>query len=244
MEKFIFIPALFGALLLSSQQARGEQTFSGDILIGLNVTSGNSDTNSFFVRGEALLSDVFQDNKADPLKMKMEFRRSEEDGVLSSRRGLAELRYDREIWKQTSFFLLERASFDDFQNLDLRLEEQLGLSQKLVVQPKYWIGADLGLSRIDSFYETGPKEGEFGPVAGGHAWWNVFGPVELSEDVSYRPAFSDFNDYLFTSETGITTKLSDNWKVKLIYQIFYDNTPPAGTKSTDKNLMLTLGYSF
>ena len=244
MEKFIFIPALFGALLLSSQQARGEQTFSGDILIGVSATSGNSDTNSFFVRGEALLSDVIVDDKADPLSMKAEFLRSEDDGVVSSRRGQGELRYDREIRNKTSFFFLERVSFDDFQNLDLRAEEQLGLAQKFVVQPKYWLGGDLGLSRIDSFYETAPNEGEFGIVVGGHAWWNIYGPVQLTEDVSYRPAFSDFNDYLFTSETGVTTKLSDNWKVKLIYQIFYDNTPPAGTKSTDKNLMLTLGYSF
>jgi len=236
---------LVAAALCSPSFSFGQdQTFSGDLLIGISTSSGNTDTSSFFVRAEANLNEVMVGGKPDPLSMKAEFLRSEQDKVLNSRRGLGELRYDYEIWDKTSFFFLERVSFDDFQSLDLRAEEQIGLARKFIEEPKFWIGADLGLTRIDSFYETAPTEGEFGLVVGGHAWWNIFGPVNLTQDISYRPTFADFNDYLLTSETGLSTKLADSWKVKLIYQIFYDKTPPASFGSIDRGLLLTFGYSF
>jgi len=245
MRRYALPTGLVLSVILCATNGLAEpQEVSGSVLIGVSSTSGNTDTSSVFARAELKLSEVIVDGKPDPLAMKAEYQLAERDGEMTARRGQGQLRYDHEFIKKTSAFFLERVSFDEFQNLDLRAEEQLGLSRKLIEQKQYGLSADAGLTRIDSFYETAENQGDFGLVLGGHAFWNVVGSLKLTEDVEYRPAFGDFNQYLFTSETALSTRLSENWQVKLLYQIFYNSTPQVGTKGTDKNLMLTLGYTF
>ena len=229
---------------LSQNAAVGQQKFSGDVLIGISDIRGNSEISSVFLRGEAKLSEVMAGGNPDPLKMKADYSHSEEKGELSSRRGLGQLRYDNEIWNKTSLFFVEKVSFDEFRSLDLRAEEQIGLSRKLIVQPKYGVSADFGLTRIDSFFENALNQGGFGLVLGAHAHWNIIGSLAFTQDFTFRPTFEDFSDYLLDSETGLATKLSTNWNVKLLYQTFYDNDPPASVKNSDRNLILSFGHSF
>ncbi|MDP6506552.1 MAG: DUF481 domain-containing protein [Planctomycetota bacterium] len=231
------------ASLQAAISAQGQQ-FSGGIDVGISSSSGNTDTESFFVRGKATLSEVMAGGFKDPLSIKADYLYKKENEEITARRGQLEGRYDSLFLEKTSVFFLERVAFDEFSDLDLRVEEQLGLSQKFITQPRYSISGDLGLTRIDSFFETSEDEGEFGLVVGGHVSWRIIGSLYFTEDIEFKPTFADFSDYLMKAETGLSTKLSAQWKVSLIHQLDYDNQPPTGTSGTDKNLILTFGYSF
>jgi putative salt-induced outer membrane protein YdiY len=163
---------------------------------------------------------------------------------MTTRRGEGRIRYDYEFVTKTSMFYLERLSFDEFQDLDLRAEEQAGVNRRLMDRNRLGLSADAGVARVDSFYEEAEDEGDFGLILGGHAFWTIVGSLKLTQDVEYRPAFADFDRYLLSSETGLSTKLSENWQVRLLYQIHYSSQPPEDVEQTDRNLALTLGYSF
>jgi putative salt-induced outer membrane protein len=229
---------------LQSAIADTGQKFSGGIDVGISNSSGNTSTESFYIRGAATLSEVMAGGFKDPLTIKGDYLYKKDTDVLTARRGKLEGRYDSLFRERTSIFFLERVAFDEFSNLDLRVEEQVGLSQKLIVKPRYSLSGDLGVTRIDSFFESSTSEGDFGIVVGGHFDWRIIGQLYFTEDVEYKPEFGKFSNYLLKAETGLTTKLSAQWKVALLHQLDYDNQPPAGTSGTDKNLILTFGYSF
>jgi len=220
------------------------QKFSGGIDVGISSTSGNTNTGSYYVRSLATLSEVMAGGFKDPLSIKADYLYKKEKDQLTGRRGRLEGRYDSLFLEKISVFFLERVAFDEFSDLDLRVEEQLGLSQKFITQPRYSLSGDLGVTRIDSFFETSPTEGDFGLVVGGHLGWRIIGSLHFTEDVEFKPEFGEFSNYLVKAETGLSTKLSAQWKVSFIHQLDYDNRPPAGTSGTDKNLILTFGYSF
>lgn len=231
------------ASLRAAISNKGQQ-FGGGIDIGISNSSGNTSAESFFVRGIATLSEVKVGGYVDPLAIKGDYLYKTENDGLTARRGQLQGRYDSLFLEKTSVFFLERVSFDEFSDLDLRVEEQLGLSQKFVTKPSYSLSGDLGLTRIDSFFETTPSEGDFGIVIGGHLGWRVIGSLYFTEDIEFKPQFQKFSNYLLKAETGLSTRLSDHWKIALIHKFDYDNQPPAGTQGTDKSLILTFGYAF
>ncbi|MBI2190852.1 MAG: DUF481 domain-containing protein [Planctomycetes bacterium] len=217
---------------------------SGDLYLGVNDKGGNTNLFSFFVRAEAALPELFLGGNQDLLRFRGDYSLSEVDDRLNSRSGDFHLRYENQFWRKTSFFTLEHVSFDDFRDLNLQIEEQTGIAQRLFQYPKGSFSLDFGLSRVDSFFDQADSEGEFGLAFGGHLSWLIFRTVRFSQDVSYLPAFEDFSDYLLNLESGFSTQLAASWKLKLIYQVRFDSEPPEAVSSTDRSLILTLGYSF
>ncbi len=74
--------------------------------------------------------------------------------------------------------------------------------------------------------------------------WPVLPTLELFHQHQGYPSIEKKKDYYITSQQGLRWTMLENFISTLQYNWRYDNTPAPGTKKSDKQILLTVGYAF
>lgn len=152
-------------------------------------------------------------------------------------------RYDRFFGERSSVYVLAGALFDPFSGYDLRTNEQLGVSRKLVDKEKFTFVGELGLDYAQENYVDGVVPNSADILAARVFLGTVWKP---SDDVSVSNELEVYENVLTPEDLrlldtfAVSAKLSDVFSVKTSYALVFDNVPVEGFLKTDQVVMLTL----
>lgn len=214
--------------------------FTGNVNLGLGLTTGNSEKNNINLDGEAKLR-----WKKHRTNFEAEYNREEEDDILSTDDRMAALTHDYFFMPKWFVEGAGKWEQDDISNLDQRITlsgglgyqpyERDDLELKFVVGPGYrkeefadgtddsYLTGEWAMDYMQKFYEDA---------------FRVFHNHDLSV-----PA-DETDSYVFTSQSGIRVPIHAG--VIATGQIDFDwqNNPPAGTVEDDTIYTVKLGYEW
>ncbi len=70
--------------------------------------------------------------------------------------------------------------------------------------------------------------------------WKITENFDFVQELSYRSAFEESDNYFAFSKTGVMAKISDMFSMGVSYKIDYTNLPPADKEYTDRTFMTSL----
>jgi len=214
-------------------------SWRGKANVGLNSTSGNSDTTRFHVDGEATL-----ENDVNRYIAGVDFNRGSDNDLTTVDNWTAYGSYDRFIneklfWNNTISF-----KQNGLQELDLRSAIGTGLGYQFFDSDALRLSTTAGLSYVREDFTIAPSE-EFLAAQFGldyeHQWFDW---LRFFHTLQALTSFEDIDDFVLRTRSGLRYPVSDNFLATLQVNFDYDNTPSEGAKKEDIIYAFTLGYNW
>lgn len=213
----------------------------GSFSAGLALTTGNSDTSSF-----NLGFNLVYDPKAHSLfKADAFYLHSGNDGVATSDKAAARLRYEYKVTERAYAFLQLGYNRDRFMNMTYLITPMVGAGYSVVKEKTLDVtleGSIGGAFEKDGGYDA-TSSGAFA-VAQGLAW-KISPGATFTERASGLWKTSDTSDCFYHFEVGLAASLVKSFELKLTYLVDYRNLPNPPTKEkTDTTLIFAIVYKF
>ena len=216
-----------------------EYHWRGQSNVGLNATSGNSDTTRFHVDGEGTLENDFNRYIAG-----VDFNRGSDNDVTSVDNWTAYSSYDR--FFSEKLFWNNTLSFkrNTLQELDLRTSIGTGLGYQFFDSQELRLSTTAGLSYVREEFEVQAGE-DFMALQLGldyeHQWFDW---LRFFHSLQTLNSLENVDDFVLRTRTGLRYPISDSFVASLQVNVDYDNTPSEGAEKEDMIYTFTLGYSW
>jgi putative salt-induced outer membrane protein YdiY len=214
----------------------GPKIWEGGFEIGINGTSGNSQT--FSLRTGANLK---RETDRTSSTLDLTYARTEAGSVQTQHNALLQWRID---WKlgESPWAVYKRLGleYDEFRPFDIRVQLSTGLAYDLLDSETTQLTGRFGggTSR-----EVGAVDDDWMPEAnfGIDFSRKMTDRQQLTATIDYFPVWDDFSDYRIVSNAGWEILLDEasNLKLKILVIDRYDNTPQ-GAKPNDIDYSLLL----
>lgn len=213
----------------------------GSFSAGLALTSGNTDTSSL-----NLGFNMVYDPKTHSLfKADAFYLHSGNDGVATSDKAAARLRYEYKVTERAYAFLQLGYNRDRFMNMTYLITPMVGAGYSVVKEKTLDVtleGSIGGAFEKDGGYDA-TSSGAFA-VAQGLAW-KISPGATFTERASGLWKTSDTSDCFYHFEVGLAASLVKSFELKLTYLVDYRNLPNPPTKEkTDTTLIFAIVYKF
>ncbi|MFY8272980.1 DUF481 domain-containing protein [Pseudoalteromonas sp. SSDWG2] len=231
---------------------KGEM-FYGDAEFGFIVTSGNTDSTSFKLRGN-----VYQDFEhwRNQFKFDSLYRRDVDsetgESTVSAQRFFASAQSNYKVGsKDASLFLYADYEDDEFSGLEYKTTVATGYGNRLYRGVKNTVDFDIG----PGLYHSRSQKNEATPEVAGE---NVTGyllrlALQWERKVSKRTRFNQFvsaeqslsgHNSRLKSETSLISQIMGQLSLKFAYLYRYNSKPESDKRSYDAELSATFVYSF
>lgn len=130
---------------------------------------------------------------------------------------------------------------DRFLGFDDRYSTSVGLGYSVVKSPRVQLDLELGPAFRATSYTDGRDEESAAARGSLDLKWKLLNGLSLSQVAA---AYVQRYNSTLSGTTAITAKLIGPLSASLSYQIQYEDTPPAGSVSTDTTSRASLVYSF
>lgn len=248
-----------GSLELAKQSAREEQVlplvdiaainrplvnpydyeWRGKSNVGLNATTGNSETTRFHVDAEGTLENDF-----DRYIAGVDFNRGSDSDVTNVDNWTAYSSYDhffsdRLFWNNSVSF-----KRNTLQELDLRSAIGTGIGYQLFDSRALSLSTTAGLSYVREDFSVAPSE-QFAALQIGidyeHQWFDW---LRFFHNLQTLTSLENTADFTLRTRTGLRYPITDAFVASLQVNVDYDNTPSPGAENEDIIYTFTLGYSW
>jgi putative salt-induced outer membrane protein len=213
----------------------------GAFSAGLALTSGNTDTSSF-----NLGFNMVYDPKTHSLfKADAFYLRSASDGVATTDKAGATLRYEYKVTDRVYAFLQLGYQRDRFKNVTYLVTPMLGAGYYVVKQKNLELTVDVsvgGAFEKDSGLD-GTSSGAFSLGQG--FVWRISPTTTFTEKANGLWKTNDTSDCFYHFELGLAASLVKNFELKVAYLVDYKNEPnPPTLKKADTALIAAVVYKF
>ncbi|MEQ8516440.1 MAG: DUF481 domain-containing protein, partial [Chromatocurvus sp.] len=216
-----------------------EYRWRGQSNVGLNATSGNSETTRFHVDAEGTLV-----NELNRYIAGIDFNRGSDNDVTSVDNWTAYSSYDRFL--SDRMFWNNSLSFkrNTLQELDLRSAIGSGVGYQFFDDDELRLSTTAGLSYVREEFDAQPSE-DFMALQLGldyeHQWFDW---LRFFHSLQTLNSLESVDDFVLRTRTGLRYPISDSLITSLQVNVDYDNTPSAGAEKEDVIYTFTLGYSW
>lgn len=216
-----------------------DSAWRGKSNVGLNATSGNSDTTRYHIDAEGTL-----ENDYDRYIAGIDFNRGSDNQVTSVDNWTAYGSYDR--LSSERFFWNNSVSFkrNTLQQLDLRSAIGTGVGYQVFDSRVRSLSTTIGLSYVREDFSSAPGN-QFAALQVGldyeHQWFEW---LRFFHNLQTLTSLEDTADFVLRTRTGLRYPITDAFVASLQVNVDYDNTPPAGAENEDIIYTFTLGYSW
>lgn len=206
---------------------------------GIGIASGNSNTDNYHIDGTMVAR-----TPRNRYTVAAEYNHEEAEDILVKQNWLGLIKYDYFISDQWFFFNSATFESDEFADLELRSALAAGMGYQFFESDTRSLSIEAGPSYIDENYEDAEDQSFVG------ARWAINYNQHLWDGISFfhydegLMGLEDTDDISIRSRTGFNMEVTERVIAKLQTAIDWDNTPPEGTKSTDYEHTLTIGYRF
>ena len=213
----------------------------GSLGAGLALTTGNTDTSSF-----NLGFNMVYDPKTHSLfKADLFYLRSASDGVATTDKAGANLRYEYKLTERFYVFAQLGYQRDRFKNVTYLVTPMLGGGYYVVKEKTLELTLDAsigGAFEKDSGYDA-TSSGAFS-VGQGFVW-KISPAATFTEKATGLWKTSDTSDSFYHFEMGLSVSLVKSFELKISYLVDYKNLPnPPTLKKSDTALIASIVYKF
>lgn len=231
---FVILMAVF-AVILFMDKGYVYADWSGNMTLGANLTSGNTQGSALSISGKA--TQRVQDER---YTVKGVFNYAEENGTLTARNSRGSIQYDTFITDKAYVLLNVELQKDKFRNLNLRtilgpgigyqvspnLNLEAGLAYHsedvCIGNDSQWTTARLGMNYVQDITDT----------------------VRFNDSLIVNPSLRELGQYTARNEADLIYAFSDKWSGKLSHVLQYDSEPSVNVKKRDATLTAGLMYNF
>lgn len=260
MKKITLSLAVSSALLFAAQpDAKKEDQLVTRSEFGYIETSGNTKTQTFNLEtrakkgwGKHVGNFLFDGQFAS------------QDDIETKNKFVAELTYDYEFTPRFAFNYLAGYRKDRFSGFDYQAYTGPGAKYKAIVSsahnltldgnilysldnyeatytdaggaliayPNSTAGAALSMAAYSNDYASYRAKGVYN--------WQVLENLKFDQELTFRGAFSEADNYFVFSKTALSSKISNIFSAGLSYKVDYVNLPAQGKENTDTTLTANL----
>lgn len=229
-EEHVAINALVEQVKDEEKARVGEQKFvegwSGQIAVGANWSSGNSD--EWSVSGSL---DLKRKGPRWEHKFEGEIDLSDSEGERTAERYSAGYRARRDFGKSPIFaFGSLRYEYDRFQGIDRRFTEALGAGYQIFDRDELEWEVSAGPAMRQTRFEDGSEDDRLALFLGSEFRYDITDKLTLRQD---SQAVFDSDNGSFSSTTSLSSNLYGKLSGKFSFTVDVETDPPPGNKKTD-----------
>ena len=243
----VMIPVAVESVIAINPPPKKPIKYTGNINLGGNLTTGNTDLRQFNFLGEVVArSERFR------LSLLGRWIYAEDSGSLNTRNAYGTTKLD--FFLTERFFIYIGALFeqDTFQDLNLRTSINGGPGYQFIEKGDFTspylkdmeFYGETGLGFFNQDFKIEADQQYFTGRWGAKFDWPVTPAIVIFHQHQGYPSLENFQDYYITSQQGLRVKLMGNFISTFQINWRYDNTPAEGTKPSDFQYLLTIGYQF
>jgi len=245
MRGLVVLGAVVCLLSFSGQAFAGSllEDWAGDIFLGYNKTSGNTDKGSGSVTAQA----VKKFDKSD-FMLKGNVFYSESDKKMDGQKWDALAKHSHNFGKEGKWFNFYQVLIDHdyFADIDYRVTPAVGVGYHISQTEDWTWDADAGIGYRMTSYRSSNSSSDETPTALVHTFMKkkVFKSAFLSEDLTVYPGLKSGSGVILRSESAFTNPLSEKLDLELKYIIDYNSEPSLEKKKTDTQFIVGMKYKF
>jgi putative salt-induced outer membrane protein YdiY len=213
---------------------------TGSLGAGLSITSGNSDTSAF-----NLSFGLVYDPKTHSLfKADAFYLRSSADGVATTDKAAASLRYEYKVTERFYAFGQLGYQRDRFKDLTYLITPMLGGGYDVVKEKTFALAVEASIGGAFE-KDSGLDATSSGAFSVGESFtWKISPGATFTQKASGLWKTNDTSDAFYHFEVGLSASLVKAFELKVAYLIDYKNIVPPALKKTDTALIAALVYKF
>jgi putative salt-induced outer membrane protein YdiY len=207
--------------------------------VGVNLTSGNSDTENLHVDGQLVTR-----NRRSRYTIAGAFTEEESSKVLVKQNWSSLVKYDYFVSEKWFWFNSVTLESDEFADLDLRTALSAGMGYQFFDTDARSLSFEAGPSYVHENFETAEDDSYLGSrwaLNYDQRVWKNLTFFHYNEGVL---GLEDTDDLIVRSRTGLLMNITDHIIARIQTAIDWDRSPPEGTDATDYEHTLTVGYRF
>jgi putative salt-induced outer membrane protein YdiY len=213
---------------------------SGRVNVGLNKTSGNTDSESAHADAE-----IVARSEKQRFTVGGTYNREEDDNRKTADNATGYMKHDYFLTKQIYWYVNGMLETDEFKDINLRTTVGTGLGYQIFESEAMNLSVEAGPSYVNTDYDKEDDE----DFAAGH-WAIRFDRFFFEKLFQYyfsNEGFisaSDTNDVFMFTKTGLRFPLRSGFSVNAGFEWDWDNQPAEDTDESDYRYILSLGYGF
>jgi putative salt-induced outer membrane protein YdiY len=221
------------------EQRRLAVRVTADANVGINLSSGNTDSENFHIDGR-----VITRTPKNRYTLTGAFTREESEGIKVKENWNSLVKYDHFVSER--WFWFNSASFesDEFKDLDLRSAIAAGMGFQFFETDDRILSVELGPSYIDENFIEAEDDSFLGSrwaVNFEQRLWNGLWFYHNQEGLL---GLESTDDLTIRSRTGLRMNVTQRIIARIQTAIDWNKSPPSDSDSTDVEHTLTLGYRF
>jgi putative salt-induced outer membrane protein YdiY len=214
-------------------------TWSGDVMLGANLESGNSDKAGFSVGINAR-----RKAKKHRFEVGFLYNYAKEEGELSTKNTYGKLKYDYFVTPRFYTYLSNELLYDAFKDLQLRTVVGPGAGYQLWDDEITSLALEAGVAYYNEDHKKGDDNAWTTGRLAANLRYNFTRKVIFTEQIILYPSMGTFGEFTLRNEAALTSPLAFGWALRLTSIIEHDSDPEPGIKKTDYDLLLGLQYGF
>ncbi len=239
MKRSIVLTLLTVLILYPGLAAAAEGKLSDQAELSFVETTGNTETVSLAAKN--VLKYQFSEKLLGTWSVGLLL--VEADQVTTAEQYSTRIRLDYIISERFYTFADTGWFQDEPAGVDSRIDLGAGAGYKFLTGPDHEMLGEAGLIQTSEEFTDGTDNDYLGSRLFGRYAYNFNEKSQFSQSLEYLQDFDDTDNYIFNSETALTTVMSDVLSFKTSYVVNYDNVPPPGSEDTDTKLSATLVVS-
>lgn len=213
--------------------------WTGDIILGGNLKSGNTDRTGFSIGMNARRKEI--KNRFD---MSFLYKYAKEEGDLSARNAYGKLKYDYFVTQQFYTYLSSEFLYDKFKDLRLRTVVGPGAGYQIWDDEIKALGFEAGMAFFNEDLDQGDDASWITGRLAGNFRYTFADILIFSEKLVIYPNLENSGDYSLRNEASISAPLAFGWALNLTSIIERNSDPEPGVTKIDSDLLLGLQYSY
>lgn len=213
---------------------------SGQVNVGLNKSSGNTDSESGHADAELVVR-----SEKHRLTVGGTYNREEDDNRKTEDNATGYLKHDYFLTRQIYWYVNGMLETDEFKDINLRTTAGTGLGYQIFEGEVMNLSIEAGPSYVNTDYD---EEEDDNSAAG--RWAVKFDRFFFEKLFQYyfsNEGFisaSDTSDVFMYTKTGLRFPLRSGFSVNAGFEWDWDNQPAEDTNKSDYRYILSLGYGF
>lgn len=221
-------------------EVNGGVRIKGRVNVGMNVSSGNTDTEQYHLDTEVVARTLKNRFTAGAT-----FNRATDSGTETESNATGYGKYDHFVSEKWYTYANALFTRDELKDLKLRTTLGLGSGYQFFESEPLNLSLEGGLTYVnEDFYD---KEDDSYPAGRWALNYDrlLFGSrIRLFHHHEGLAGLEDVDDILILSRTGLRVPLGQGLTTTAQLDVDWDNTPAEGNDSTDTRYLLNLGYEW
>jgi len=214
-------------------------TWKGNITIGGNLQSGNSDTMNISVGTSAA-----RRTEKDRFTLSFLYNRTEDDDEKTAENTYGQLKYDYFLNPKWYLYLNLDMLSDKFEDVNLRTTIGPGAGYQVWEEENKALSFEAGLSYTSEDRDMGEDDNWVSARLGANYMQKLFDRIIFTDQFVIYPDLEDSGEYLLRNEASVVTDIGTSLAFKLSNIWERNSDPEPGLDQDDYTWLLGLQYSF